>query len=176
MYSKQIEILLKCDRATLKYFKGVFSCDNIERNKQKKYFIIVNSASSQQTGKHWLLFFRHNEQCTFFDSLGNRPTFYGNCIEKAFKEFSEESETLIFNSKKLQSSETSVCGIYCIYMATELCRNKSINTIENHFSSDYRKNDKKIEIWFRKYIKNILPIKICYKQGQFSACEKSWNK
>lgn len=180
MYTNQIYVILSCDQVTSKYFRGVFACDKIKNlcieKSTEKYFIIVNTHSSKSPGQHWLLFFVVNNTCILFDSMAKSLSFYGDCVKDGFHMFSNNCNVQISSARRLQAFESNLCGIYCIYVARELCRKKSINMIENCFSNDHTKNDKRMTIWFSKYIKKLFPIKLCYKSGQFCTCEKKWSK
>lgn len=177
MYANQLNVIFKLDTVTRKFFKSVCPCDKIDKNMGTgKNFQIVNTRDSTHTGQHWLLFFKSKNTAYCFDSLANELKSYGSCVENAFKHFSTECSRHVMSRKKLQASNTHLCGIYCILAARELCNGKTINIIEKQFSNNLQDNDRKIELWFKKYLKRLLPISTCYRQGQFCTCETKWKK
>lgn len=181
MYSNQIYAALKLDKVTNKYFGGVHSCDKVNQVKIKEnesVCIVVNTATSEDAGVHWILLFkpRNGEKMIFFDSFGKSPSDYGNCLREATIYFSTHtsfSGKYARSTKVLQSDEAAVCGIYCIFAAYQLCRNKTINTIENMFSNNRIENDRKICKWFKKYFHGKI---INCRKGQHCICSKLWNK
>lgn len=174
MYANQINILLSQDKLTQQLFTGVFSCDTVPIG-STNCFIIVNTAPSTYKGEHWVLFFKNGATVIFFDSLANDLHFYGACLENAFKKFSNVDSPEL-SKIRFQSYDSNVCGIYCIYVARELCKNKSINNIQKSFSSNLLENDCKIIKWFRKYLKSSISPNISFKKGQFCCCEDKWKK
>ena len=76
MNTKQIWQALTCNTKTEPYFDGVFSIDMLQKIKNKPKLIICNTDPSTKPGKHWVLFFFHNDTVDFFDSLGNDMNYY----------------------------------------------------------------------------------------------------
>lgn len=177
MFSNHLDIILKNDKVTLKNFNGVYACDEIAKsNKYAKSFIVVNTAQRKQKGKHWLLFFRHEDKSFYFDSIAAEINSYGDCVKDGFSKYADGCNNVYYSKKRLQACDSDVCGIYCIFAGRELCKRKSINTIEEMFSINLKKNDQKIICWFKEYLKKVLPVKIQYSQGQFCCCEQEWKK
>lgn len=178
MYANQLNVVFKQDRLTLNAFKGVFPCDKIiDPNTTSNCFVVVNTSPSTGTGEHWLLFFKIDDCAFCFDSLANKIETYNKCTCRAFEKFSQNCMSTFFNSKRLQATTTDVCGIYCIYVARELCSGKSINSIERRFTANLLKNDQKITNWFNKYLKkHFIKRNFLCKNGQLCCCETEWKK
>ena len=65
---------------TLKYkFHGVFAANNFPEKMNRNSFLIVNAATAENIGSHWLLLCRKNNQLLFAEplvSLFNRTNTY----------------------------------------------------------------------------------------------------
>ena len=97
MNTKQIWQALTSNPVTEPHFDGVFSVDTLKEIKTKPELIICNTDPSNKPGKHWLLFFFHNNWLLFFfhnntvdyyDSLGNNLEYYGKDFIEFVKRFS----------------------------------------------------------------------------------------
>ena len=51
-------------------FIGVFAANNFPKELKENSFLIVNSATAEKTGTHWLLFCQKDNQLLFADPLG----------------------------------------------------------------------------------------------------------
>ena len=51
-------------------FHGVFATNNFPRNMKRNRFIIVDAATAENIGTHWLLLCRKHNQFLFADPLG----------------------------------------------------------------------------------------------------------
>ena len=55
---------------TLKYkFHGVFAANNFQEKMNRNSFLIVNAATAENIGSHWLLLCRKNNQLLFANPL-----------------------------------------------------------------------------------------------------------
>jgi hypothetical protein len=176
MYANQINVIFKLDKLTSKKFAGIFACDKTKDNfNNNNSFVLVNTDNSNNKGEQWLLFFKQDDITIFFDSLAYTLDAYNTCVTNAFLHFSKNSKESKYNTKRLQYSDSSLCGVYCIYVARELCKGKTINMIEESFTQDLIQNDKKLKAWFKVYLKTLLPsITFYFQKGQFCVCEKAW--
>lgn len=153
MYANQLYALLKLDRVASRYFLGVFSCDKLlnEHFPKKECFVIVNTAPSNKNGEHWILLYNKKSKTIIFDSLAKKHAYYGMCFLKAVHHFSQHTKTVVSMKKSIQSESSVYCGLFCLYVAHQLARRKSINTILSKFSKNNKKdNDAKILILVQK--------------------------
>ena len=88
--------------------------------------IICNTDPSTKPGKHWVLFFFHNDTVTFFDSLGREMDYYGNEFINSAKRFSSKYQRSLIQT---QPKNTSVCGQYCLYFAYKICNDEKMENI-----------------------------------------------
>ena len=103
-------------------FKGVFSADNY--NLERNGIYIVNIDKSSLPGTHWVAYYVADGLIEFFDSYGKNGNDYkllnGN----------------VFNTVVLQSNFTS-CGYYCLYYSFLRCRGYSLCNI----AASLKRND-----------------------------------
>lgn len=74
---------------------------------------ILNTDPSSQPGEHWVAFFFQassplSPMFEFFDSYGNPPSYY------SFPFLKQMLDQMYYNTEKLQSINSNVCGQYCI--------------------------------------------------------------
>jgi hypothetical protein len=92
-------------------------------------FLITQFKSGEQ-GQHWLaIYYDYNGKCTFFDSFGHSPAFFG--LEAYIDKTSTKWE---YNAQQIQSIFSSTCGYYCIYFILLKSRNFEMNEILNLFN------------------------------------------
>ena len=148
MYSSEITTIIQKDPIASKYFKGVTACDNLPSNSQRcldvkhTCFYIINTAPSHHEGLHWVLLGKFKTKAVFFDSLGKTPFDYGPYLAKFTLHMVKKCTTITWLNKGIQSKDGKFCGIYCIFAAHHLCRNKSINKIIRCFNTrNVERND-----------------------------------
>ena len=108
---------VKQDALMSEYFLGVFPRDMIP-NHNKTGSLIANTDLSTEKGTHWVVMYKDENICDFFDSYGREP----------FKNKFIDTKCL-FNSVKLQSNYSQVCGQYCLYFLYFRSRNCSMDEI-----------------------------------------------
>lgn len=136
MYSSTIDRVLKTDVETKNIYLGCFSFD--ERPSITKYpsCFVINTQPRSKGGEHWLaIYFDNNENCYFFDSFGNKPSFYR--LQNYILTYSKQ---WTYNTKQLQGFEPH-CGIYCIFFLLFISR-KKLDIFFNAFTKNFIKNDK----------------------------------
>ncbi len=102
--------------------------DNWYLNLSKKNIIIINSQSSYEEGKHWLLLsIDPPKKIIFFDSIAKTPDYYS-------KSLSEYLGADIRQAAYRIQGASNVCGIYCIAVAHLLCVGKNLTSIIDKFS------------------------------------------
>ena len=124
MNTKQIWQALTCNTKTEPYFDGVFSIDMLHKIKNKPKLIICNTDPSTKPGKHWVLFFFHNDTVDFFDSLGNDMNYYGDEFLDFAQRFSSKYQISLFklNPKKLQYVDNTVSTLHTKYVMVKKWR------------------------------------------------------
>lgn len=105
----------------------------------------------------------------FFDSFGNSPDRF------SFNDFVERnSNTVTFNSLKLQGNLSMTCGGFCVYFALNRCRGVKMFEIVTRFSKNEKVNDRKIgEFMYYKYS---IQVQWCNKDYLFIFLRFNLNK
>lgn len=141
MNALELEELVKKDKLISNIFLGIFPC-NLLPNKlsSKPCAVIVNTHPDHKPGEHWLaIHFDVMGKCELFDSYGITP------IPVEIDHFiKNQSKSVNINRRWLQSADTAVCGMYCIYYLHFKCRGLSYTSIFSKFDRNLSKNDAKI--------------------------------
>ena len=133
---------IKKDIISYDIFLGVFSRDQLPSTRLLRFpcTFIINTDKQTEPGEHWLAFYYDkNKNATFFDPCGLSPKVYG--LEAYLK---NTSSNWSFNSKRIQSFFSVLCGEICIFFLYFVSRNFSLNFILNLFSNNYEQNEKVI--------------------------------
>ena len=121
-------------------FQGVFTNDNF-RIVNRGYYI-VNTVSDPSIMGHWVLFhIDERNNVNFIDSFAKNPRIYGGNISKICNELNAKNVVNI----QLQSDDSLLCGLYCVYFVFYLTKEYSFKRILSHFSYNYRMNDRIVE-------------------------------
>lgn len=124
----------------LKYrFTGCYPYDKVPRL-QAGTFQIINTANANEIGEHWLLLTRHNrgqkspskskhkDEIIFYDSFGRSLNIeFSSLCENLRLLYKHENIVMkqFYPSKSLtQSSQTTLCGVYCLFLAHFIFSNK----------------------------------------------------
>lgn len=107
-------------------FAGVFAADNFPSTLPNNSFIIVNASLSNSFGSHWLLLCRKDKYYLFADPLGFPMSTYTDLCQR-LETFMPSIEDLTFN-RPMQSENSTMCGLYCIYFAYNILN--SVGPIE----------------------------------------------
>lgn len=128
------------------HWVGVRPINKIPKKLGTKKFVIVNLSESSQPGSHWVVISRiHKHSLEIFNSLG----FENLNAVKPYLTFPFRAE-LTYNNSPLQASDTSTCGLYCIYYAIHRFLNLDLNFedfLEETFKKDVNKNELKVTLF-----------------------------
>ena len=83
---------------------------------------IVNTERSNKAGEHWVaVIFNNNDNVLYFDSYGLPP------LETEIINFlNNHSSSWRYNRQRLQSLQSKVCGLYCIFTLDAAARGYNI--------------------------------------------------
>jgi hypothetical protein len=147
MNSLQIENILKNNCHTKKYFKGVFSSNNIPLFEKYPYSLVANTDRQGTVGEHWVcIFVKNKNDAEYFDSLGENAN---SDISKYLSNF----ENVKQNRYKIQLPFSDSCGYYCIYFILNKSLNIDFNTIIRTLLSTKNKNDTLVKIFVHTIMK-----------------------
>ena len=117
------ELIHRCKH--LKHrFCGIFPA-NLAFNtilKRDNTFMIVNASNSDQPETHWLLFAQAGGQIFFADPLGRSLHNYPHVYKNMRRSIHEGNQILM--NKPIQSANSVLCGLYCIYVAHVIISSK----------------------------------------------------
>ena len=143
-------MILRHIPATRGTFQGVFPSDRLPSHiGHYPAAFVANVDPHDRPGSHWCAFyFDQNEHGEFFDSYGRKP----GDVCSHFKQFLvNNSRFWTYNSQKLQSVTSNVCGHYCLYFLFNRCRHISLKTIVNRFSKNAIENDRLVYHFIMKH-------------------------
>lgn len=150
-------------------FQGVFTNNNF-RLENRGYYV-VNTVSDPKVMGHWVLFFiDEGNQVNFIDSFAKHPSTYGGNIFKICNKFN--AKYVVKN--QLQSNDSLLCGLYCVYFIFYLNKKFKMERILSHFSCNYKKNDRMVERILSKLGLEKCELKFCpmmmYNRGCLRVC------
>jgi len=131
MDGNQIFKIVKRDQCLHEHFRGIFARDQVPRCLMPGYFL-WNTDLYSGKGVHWVcVYVSPTQEVEFFDSFAKPPQFYGWDISQDVK----------YNKKPLQSTDSDVCGMFCIFYLYFRCRGLSMDSIIANFGQNTREND-----------------------------------
>ena len=86
----------------------------------------INLNTSDQSGRHWVCYYRNGSDRLYFDSYGQRTPVEIQRYLKIGIEFKRGSEVIQRNTDIVQAVNTSASGHLCLFVL------KSIRSIINH--------------------------------------------
>lgn len=134
-------------------FRGCYAADKIPNSllhSLEKVTIVVNLSPHTHKGSHFITIVIFPNFVYYIDSLG-LP-----CFSLHILSFLKQlKRPILYNKKKIQSSTSTYCALYCILFAlffdcTKNDRQKNKLVFTNHFL----KNDKKVVKYVKRLIKN----------------------
>ena len=101
----------------IKHFRDVFMKDDLPQKINNIECGIVNLQNSNESGSHWVAFYKNNEKKYYFDSYGDAP------LPKELVKYLG-SENLYYNSERFQNyNDPAICGHLCLIVLEKLSEN-----------------------------------------------------
>lgn len=143
--------VLKHNKFTKKYFRGVYASNTLPLKPKPASILIANTDKAHLPGIHWVGFFippkkPKNLITEFFDSYGRAPT------RLDFLKFLRRTgaKEIYYNPMQIQSNNSESCGqITCLYLLHK-SKNKSLKTFLKLFSRDLKHNELVVKELFKK--------------------------
>ena len=104
MNNFEIEQLIK--DLQIKNFIGVFMRDEIPISNSPHFYLIYNTETSNENGKHWQVFCKINKKYYHFCPFGADPC----------REIIEKYSPIISSTFRIQNFDEKSCGLYCILL------------------------------------------------------------
>ena len=124
-------------------FRGVFMRDTLPRAARSKECGIVNFNTSEQSGSHWVCYYKDTRnQRIYFDSFGQVTLIEVQKYLKSKDEFEKGKAVIQRNTDIVQRVNTHVCGPLCLFVLTSLMREHlSFQDVLNRLNDGYSRGD-----------------------------------
>ena len=125
-------------------FNDVYSRDNLSKIKDGAY--VMNLDEYSYIGTHWIAFYVHNDDVTYFDSF---------CVEHIPKEIKAfiKNKNIATNIFRIQAYDLIMCGYFCIGFIDFMLAGKTLTEFTNLFSpNNFKKND---DIILKYFVSNV---------------------
>ena len=116
-----IDLLQWVKQLGIKYFRGIYSRDNLPDKIHKLETGIINLDDSMGGGSHWICYRNMDKQyCEYFDPFG---LIMPNEIKKYLK---TSGKKMVCSSDEIQERDSVLCGYWCLYYLLERQKGKSL--------------------------------------------------
>ena len=144
--------VLRRNKFTKKYFRGIFALDTLPHKARQPSILISNTDKAHLPGIHWIGIYipaknAKKQTPEFFDSYGRKPA------KPEFLKFLKSIGTKQFNYNpmQIQSNESSSCGqISCLYLLHK-SKNKPLKSFLKLFTGNLKQNEIIVRRLFKKY-------------------------
>ena len=108
-------------RLGIKYFRGIYSRNNLPQKIHKLETGIINLDDSMGGGSHWICYRNVDKQyCEYFDPVGLiMPSEIKNYLKTCGKK-------MVFSSDEIQERDSVLCGYWCLYYLLERRKGRSL--------------------------------------------------
>ena len=93
---------------------------------------IVSFTTSNQTGSHWVFYYRNKNERIYFDSYRQITPVEIQRYLKKDSEFDRGKAVIQRNTDILQAASTSVFGHLCLFVLKSLANSEEFQSILNH--------------------------------------------
>ena len=80
-------------------------------------FLIVNAATAESFGTHWLLLCQKEDQLLFADPLGQSISSYKDVNQRIISVEEKAKIYQLLKDQPIQSKNSKLCGFFCIFIA-----------------------------------------------------------
>ena len=128
------------DLKDVQFYAGCVSSDSLPLHCSDAVFV-VNTDKSTEPGEHWGVVGVLSRIGFYFSSFGNQPT-----ESQVVKFLKSNADCWLFSNKRLQSTSSSTCGLYCVMLIKAMAQGLSLQDFLNIFDeSSPDKNDMIVE-------------------------------
>jgi hypothetical protein len=126
--------------------KGIFPIDKIPIVVKPHKMLFINTDPASLPGKHWVcVFIPDNGPPEFFDSLGRSPLYYSKNLLRVL------GHRFVHNTIRLQSYNSSTCGLFCLFYLYHRVRNINFMEILSAFSNNLEQNEDVVIDFYRSF-------------------------
>ena len=128
-------------------FSGVYARDVLfHLNPTFPSAFVINTATSKYLGEHWVAIYYDRRGTAFFFYSLTLPV-----LHRDFKIFLRQTpHRIIFNTRRLQSYQSSTCGHFCILFLLLCARGFSMRDILSIFHENAEVNDLAVKIFINQ--------------------------
>ena len=98
-------------------FHGVFAANNFPEKMKRNSFLVVNAATAETIGTHWLLLCGKNNQLFFADPLGQPISSCKHLYQRIICVANNHNIYQLLENQPIRSANSKLCGLFCIYIA-----------------------------------------------------------
>ena len=117
-----IDIYRYVNELQITNFRGVFMRDTLPSTVNVKECGIVNFNTSDQSGSHWVCYYKDCDYRIYFDSFGQVTLDEIQKYLKSSREYKMRKKVIHRNTDIVQHINTHVCGHLCLFVLTSLAR------------------------------------------------------
>ena len=116
-----IDLLQWVTQLGIKYFRGIYSRDNLPQKIHKLETGIINLYDSTGGGSHWVCYRNVDKQfCEYFDP-------FGLIMPNEIKHYLKTSgKKMVYSSDEIQERDSVLCGYWCLYYLLERQKGRSL--------------------------------------------------
>ena len=145
---------------------GVFPADKIIEKWTKPCAFVFNTDLHTQPGAHWVaVYVDKNANAWYFDSYGLPPF-----VRHHLRAIRKNCRCLRWNTRQLQSTNSAVCGQFCILFLHFLSTAGTMNQFIIIFSDDLHKNDRISAEYVKKMCKKVRNSRLSHMGGGGKLC------
>ena len=131
--------ILRCvQQLDIPHFRGVYMKDTLPASGPlKNECAIVNFNTSQESGSHWVCYYKKGSNRIYFDSFGQITPIEIQQYLKTKQEIREDNHVIQRNTDEVQAINSSECGQLCLTVLSLLARDISFQSIINLLRQRY---------------------------------------
>ena len=135
----ELDMMLHGNAVTQRTFLGTYPACMNPKTKRTFYTFITNSEEHDKAGEHWNAWVVSGSTVTFFDSFSRDPRH--KHFPRHYTEFIKKFDKVNFVSKRVQSTKSTYCGLFCMHFIYIMSLGLDVNCFLEDYSSNYDKND-----------------------------------
>lgn len=123
-------------------YNGCFSCLQLPKIEVGCY--VINISEDPQAGTHWVTVIVRTNSINYIDSFGQIPN------SQILEWIKKTKKPIMYNVNDFQALKSDACGYFCMYIISNYCKGRSINSILHDFSNEVDYNQHLLMNYFNK--------------------------